>query len=73
MYNLVYMGDDLYYRSGCILSPIYTESGERSDWGFVQSALSKGAEVNIRQGTEQERNELIGNYVRNGGFWRVDP
>lgn len=72
MYNLVYMGDDLYSRSGSVLSPIYTEDGRRSDWGFVQVALREGEEVNIRQGTEEERNTLVGNYVRRGGFWRTD-
>ena len=61
MYNLVYMGDDLYSRSGSVLSP-----------GFVQVALREGKEVHIRQGTEEERNTLVGNYVRRGGFWRTD-
>jgi len=72
MYSLVYMGDDLYSRSGSALSSIYTEDGRRSDWGVVEVALREGEEINIRQGTEEERNTLVGNYVRRGGFWRVD-
>jgi hypothetical protein len=70
MVNLIYMGDDLYRRSATTLSPIYTEQGERSDWGHVQTALRDGEEISIRQGTEEERNELVGNYIRRGGFWK---
>lgn len=53
--TLVYIGDHFYSESGTVMSPIYTEDGERSDWGFVQCALRDGASVEIRQATEQER------------------
>jgi len=54
--SLIYIGDHFYMESGTAMSPIYTEDGERSDWGFVQVALRDGAEVHIRQATEAERN-----------------
>jgi len=53
--NLIYIGDKFYGESDSIMSPIYTESGQRSDWGFVQLALRKGDSVHIRQATPMER------------------
>lgn len=53
--NLYYIGDHYYLQSGTSMSPIYTEAGERSDWGFVQMALRRGDEVHIRQATAFER------------------
>ena len=53
--NLIYIGDHFYPESGTMMSPIYTEDGRRSDWGFVQCALRDGATVNIRQATQAER------------------
>lgn len=53
--NLIYIGDHFYFESGTSMSPIYTEDGQRSDWGFVQCALRDGQTVNIRPATETER------------------
>lgn len=52
--KLIYIGDHFYQESGTAMSPIYTEDGQRSDWGFVQVALRKGESVSIRQATQQE-------------------
>jgi len=53
--KLIYIGDHFYMESGTIMSSIYTETGERSDWGKVQMALKDGEEVEIRQATILER------------------
>lgn len=53
--ELIYIGDRFYHASGTIMSSIYTVDGQRSDWGFVQIALSRGDYVHIRQATEKER------------------
>jgi len=56
---LVYTGKDFYWKSGTIMSSIYelVQGGEykRFDWGFLESALSKGEEFIIRQANEQEQ------------------
>jgi hypothetical protein len=52
--KLIYIGDKFYTESKSIMSPVYTEHGERSDWGFIQVALRNGGEVNIRQATSVE-------------------
>ena len=53
--KLIYIGDHFYRESSTAMSPIYTEDGKRSDWGFVQVALKNGESVEIRQATEAER------------------
>jgi len=53
--KLIYIGDHFYRESRTTMSPIYTEDGKRSDWGFVRIALSKGENVEIRQATVLER------------------
>lgn len=53
--RLIYIGDHFYRESGTMMSPVYTEDGARSDWGFVQVALSRGDDVHIRQATPEER------------------
>lgn len=53
--KLIYIGDHFYMESGTMMSPIYTEDGHRSDWGFVQIALKRGDSIEIRQATPQER------------------
>jgi hypothetical protein len=53
--KLIYIGDHFYMESGTMMSPIYHETGERSDWGKVNCALRAGETVEIRQATQQER------------------
>jgi hypothetical protein len=53
--KLIYIGYHFYHESRTYMSPIYTETGERSDWGFVQIALKNGENVEIRQATKLER------------------
>jgi len=52
--KLIYIGDEFYDKSGTIMSPLYEETGERSDWGFVNVALRKGKTVIIRPANNQE-------------------
>lgn len=52
--ELIFIGDKFYNESGSIMSSIYTVDGERSDWGFVQIALSAGKSVHIRPATKDE-------------------
>ena len=53
--KLIYIGEHFYLESGTIMSPIYTENGDRSDWGHVQSILKTGGSIEIRQATQVER------------------
>ncbi len=52
--RLIYIGDHFYHRSGSMMSSIYTEDGERYDWGFVQRDLGMGKSVTIRPATIRE-------------------
>lgn len=53
--NLIYIGGHFYMQSGTAMSCIYTEDGQRFDWGLVQTAVARGATVNIRPATDEER------------------
>ena len=53
-FKAFYIGDDFYIKSGNIMSSIYTEDGQRTDWGKVQMALANGQEVRIRQASDSE-------------------
>ncbi len=55
MIKLVFIGKDFYWKSKTVMSSIYTESGDRYDWGFLQMALDEGHEVHIRQANKVER------------------
>lgn len=52
--QLVYYGQRFYAESGSSMSSVYTEDGDRYDWGFMQIALEKGESVYIRQATDEE-------------------
>jgi hypothetical protein len=52
--KLIYIGEDFYWESGTAMSSIYTEDGQRSDWGFVTIALQGGEHVEIRPATSDE-------------------
>lgn len=52
--KLIYIGDEFYFKSGTMMSSIYTEKGQRSDWGFVNVALREGKNVSIRPATQVE-------------------
>lgn len=62
--RLVYIGDHFYYESGTMMSPIYHESGERSDWGKVSCYLRDGDEVHIRQAAQSEKDKYEGILAR---------
>lgn len=48
-----YFGDKYYERSGTMMGVLYTEKGERYDWGFVQRDISNGEEVLVKQATSE--------------------
>jgi hypothetical protein len=53
--KLIYIGDKYYYESNTKMSSLYHEgSWKRSDWGLVQSILSRGEDVYIRHATPAE-------------------
>jgi hypothetical protein len=53
--NLIFIGEEFYFKSGSIMSSLYTTTGDRYDWGFVTIALEKGKTVNIRPATKEEK------------------
>ncbi|HUU90512.1 MAG TPA: hypothetical protein VM238_04800 [Phycisphaerae bacterium] len=57
--NLIYIGEHFYLDSGTAMSSIYTEDGQRMDWGFVQIELERGEDVHIRQATADERKPYL--------------
>ena len=52
--RLIFLGSDIYRRSGGIISPVYSEDGKRHDWGTMKEALAEGCSVSIRQATTNE-------------------
>ena len=52
--KLIFIGNKFYNKSGSVMSSIYTEHGERFDWGFVEVALEEGKEVHIRPASSVE-------------------
>lgn len=52
--KLIYVGDRIYHESGTVMSSLYTEDGDRSDWGKAQSWLRDGGTIAIRQATPRE-------------------
>ena len=58
--NLIFIGEDFYFKSGSSMSSLYSMKGERWDWGFVQVALGEGKTVNIRPATKEEKLKYIG-------------
>ena len=52
--KLVFFGDEFYAKSGTIMSSLYHENGDRSDWGKVNCFLRDGKEVHIRPCTDAE-------------------
>lgn len=46
-----YLGDKYYELSGTMMGVLYTETGERYDWGFLQRDIRNGQEVLVRPAT----------------------
>ena len=53
--KIIYIGSNFYMESGTRMSCIYTEAGDRSDWGHVEELLRRGKTVEIRPATQAER------------------
>ena len=48
-----YFGDKYYNKSGTRMGILYSETGQRYDWGFIQRDLSQGKEVTIKPATRE--------------------
>lgn len=46
-----YFGDKYYDKSGTMLGVLYTDKGERYDWGFLQRDVENGEDVVVRKAT----------------------
>jgi len=46
-----YFGDKYYSRSGSLMGMLYTENGDRYDWGKLQNEVSNGVDVVVREAT----------------------
>jgi hypothetical protein len=51
MKMVYYFGDKYYNESGTIMSSLYTEKGERYDWGFLRRDVENGEDVVVRKAT----------------------
>ena len=56
----IFIGKKFYEESGWAMSSIYTEQGQRMDFGAIQIHLENGGSVTIRQATDEE----LGRYTR---------
>ncbi len=52
--EVIYIGDDFYWKSGTMMSSLYAVDGRRYDWGFVRRDLRNGKAVNLRPATAHE-------------------
>lgn len=48
-----YFGDKYYAQSGTMMGVLYTEKGERYDWGFLQRDVERGEEVVVKKATPE--------------------
>ena len=48
-----YFGDKYYNDSGSMMGVLYTEKGERYDWGFLQRDVGEGEEVVVKKATPE--------------------
>lgn len=46
-----YFGDKYYDQSKTMMGVLYTDKGERYDWGFLQRDVSNGEDVVVRKAT----------------------
>jgi hypothetical protein len=51
MKMIYYFGDKYYNESGTMMSSLYTEKGERYDWGFLRRDVETGQDVVVRKAT----------------------
>lgn len=51
MKMVYYFGDKYYNESGTTMSSLYTEKGERYDWGFLRRDVENGEDVVVRKAT----------------------
>lgn len=46
-----YLGDKYYDNSGTMIGVLYTEQGQRYDWGKLQIDVERGEDVIVRKAT----------------------
>lgn len=46
-----YFGDKYYHQSSTMMSSLYTDKGDRYDWGFLQRDVSNGEDVVVKKAT----------------------
>lgn len=46
-----YFGNKYYDQSGTMMGVLYTDKGERYDWGFLQRDVENGEDVVVRKAT----------------------
>jgi len=46
-----YFGDKYYDQSSTVMGVLYTDKGERYDWGFLQRDVDNGEDVIVRRAT----------------------
>ena len=52
--KIVYhFGEEYYWRSNTFMGALYTDKGERYDWGFLQRDVRNGEEVLVRPATPE--------------------
>lgn len=56
----IYIGDEFFHASSKMMSSVYSEHGDRLDWGMIRMALRGGEHVEIRQATEREKEQYRG-------------
>ena len=62
--KLTYFGEEYYERSGSLIGVLYTQDGERSDWGKVNCALRAGEPVEITPASPVQHSALETQTVR---------
>jgi len=55
MKTVYYFGDEYYWKSGTMMGALYTDRGERYDWGFLQRDVRNGEEVLVKPATPEMR------------------
>lgn len=48
-----FFGDEYYQKSGTMMGSLYTESGKRYDWGFLQRDVRNGEDVVVKPATRE--------------------
>lgn len=53
MKTVYYFGEEYYYKSGTMMGVLYTQEGNRYDWGFLRQDVEAGEEVLVKPATPE--------------------